>query len=261
MTNKERIIAVIPAHLNSVRLPGKVMLDIFNIPMIEQVRRRVKLSKHLDDVFVATNSVSVKKLIEKNNGKVIYTRRKHRNGTSRVSEAIENVKCSHVIIVQGDEPLIDPKSIDYLIKNIKKYPNRKSWNFTAELKNKEELNKNSFVKCALLRNGKIQYFFRKSPSNAIFEEQKKYIKKVLGVLCFKKEILENYRKIKKSIIEDQEFIEQMSIIDNSIEIFSLNIIEATPSINEPKDINVLKKYLKKSKRQLLLSKKIGLKIN
>jgi hypothetical protein len=53
----------------------------------------------------------------------------------------------------------------------------------------------------------------------------------------------------------------MSIIDNSIEIFSLNIIEATPSINEPKDINVLKKYLKKSKRQLLLSKKIGLKIN
>ena len=79
MTNKERIIAVIPAHLNSVRLPGKVMLDIFNIPMIEQVRRRVKLSKHLDDVIVATNSVSVKKLIEKNNGKVIYTRRKHMN--------------------------------------------------------------------------------------------------------------------------------------------------------------------------------------
>ena len=261
MNKKIRVVGIIPAHLKSVRLPEKVLLKIYNIPMIEQVRRRAKLSKYLDDLYVATNSLSVKKLIEENEGKVILTKQKHRNGTSRVSEAIKSINCSHVIIIQGDEPLLDPDNIDRLIQNIRKYPERKCWNFVAELKNKNELNKNSFVKCSQLMNNKIQYFFRKSPSNSYFENQRKYIKKVLGVLCFRKEILKNYNRLKKSIVEEQEFIEQMTIIDNSIDIYAFNILKATPSINEQRDIKVLKDYLNNSKRQLYLSKKIGLEIS
>ena len=105
------------------------------------------------------------------------------------------------------------------------------------------MNKKSFVKCAVLNNNKIHYFFRKTPSFSKFKYKKKYIKKVLGVLCFRREILINYNKFKKSVVEEQEFIEQMTIIDNLIDIYSFNVDEATPSINEP-DVRILKKYLK-----------------
>ena len=64
------------------------------------------------------------------------------------------------------------------------------------------------------------------------------------MFCFRKDILKKYKKLKKSIVEEQEFIEQMTILDNMIDIHSFHIKEATPSINEPKDVGVLKKYLK-----------------
>ncbi len=260
MNRKIKVVGVIPAHLRSIRFPEKVILKIYNLTMIELVWRKAKLSKFLDDLYVATNSKIIKKLIERNGGKVILTKKNHRNGTSRVSEAIKLIKCTHAIIIQGDEPLLDPRHLDNLIKSIKIHPFRSCWNFTAKLNNNYELNKKSFVKCAVLNNNKIHYFFRKTPSFSKFKDQKKYIKKVLGVLCFRREILINYNKFKKSVVEEQEFIEQMTIIDNLIDIYSFNVDEATPSINEPGDVRILKKYLRNSKRHLSLSKKIGLNI-
>ena len=51
---KVKIIAVIPAHLASVRLSEKMMLPIYGLPMLEHVRRRALLSKKISDVYVAT---------------------------------------------------------------------------------------------------------------------------------------------------------------------------------------------------------------
>ena len=134
MNKKIKVVGVIPAHLRSIRFPEKIILKIYNLTMIELVWRKAKLSKFLDDLYVATNSKIIKKLIERNGGKVILTKKNHRNGTSRVSEAIKSIKCTHAIIIQGDEPLLDPRHLDNLIKSIKIHPFRSCWNFTAKIK-------------------------------------------------------------------------------------------------------------------------------
>ena len=48
---------IIPAHLNSIRLKRKVLIDINGLPMIEHVRRRVLLSKSINKVHVATGDI------------------------------------------------------------------------------------------------------------------------------------------------------------------------------------------------------------
>ena len=53
-----RNIAIIQARQNSIRLPGKVMYKINNTPVIEILYKRLKKSKKLDDIIIATNKKS-----------------------------------------------------------------------------------------------------------------------------------------------------------------------------------------------------------
>ena len=54
----------------------------------------------------------------KNFGSKIIVTKKHNNGTTRVAEAINKIKSSHVILIQGDEPLLNPNYIDKLYQCI-----------------------------------------------------------------------------------------------------------------------------------------------
>ena len=67
---KINIKVVIPAHLASLRFPEKVLFPIFDLPMIEHVRRRAKLCSKIDEVFVATCDEEIAAVVNKNNGDV-----------------------------------------------------------------------------------------------------------------------------------------------------------------------------------------------
>ena len=56
-----KLVTIIPAQLASIRLPRKILMPIQGIPMIEHVRRRAKLSKKINKVFVATGDLKIKK--------------------------------------------------------------------------------------------------------------------------------------------------------------------------------------------------------
>ena len=77
--------------------------------MIEHVRRRALMSEAIGKIYVATNDNEIADLVKSYGGDVIMTKNRHTNGTSRVAEAITNFDCSHVILLQGDEPLLLPQ--------------------------------------------------------------------------------------------------------------------------------------------------------
>ena len=122
-----KIIAVIPAHLASVRFPRKILFNIHGLPMIEHVRRRALLSENVSDVFVATRDKEIAETIHSFDGKVIMTANTHKNGTSRVAEAVKDIDCTHVMLLQGDEPLLLPRHMDEIIKVIKAHPDSEAW--------------------------------------------------------------------------------------------------------------------------------------
>lgn len=248
------IIAVIPAHLASIRLPNKILLNIHGIPMIEHVRRRALLAKSISDVFVATCDNEIADVVDKSGGKVIMTSDKHLNGTSRVAEAIKNIDCEHVIVLQGDEPLLLPRHLDQITENIKEDKNYDVWNATGLLENKEELLKHSFVKC-LINNDEIVDCFRTYSSNDDFMIQQQIIQKILGIIIYKRDVIVELSKIKPAKKEVSDFIEQMRIIENNFKFKSILVEPTLPSINEPTEVDIVLKFIDNNIEQFKLLEK------
>ncbi len=251
-----KVVAVIPAHLASVRFPQKILFDIHGLPMIEHVRRRALLSKELDDIIVATCDIEIANTIKSFGGKVIMTSNTHKNGTSRVAEAMQDHDCSHVLLLQGDEPLLLPRHIDSMVSAIKSNPDVESWNATGSINSEGELDRNSFVKCSVLRDNKILNCFRKTPYVSELKTQQKFVRKILGIIAYRKDFLMELNQLESTPIETAEFIEQMRIIENGFPLYSVDVSPSLPSINEPHEADVVLDYLKENSEQRSLLKQI-----
>ncbi|MBU2266409.1 MAG: NTP transferase domain-containing protein, partial [Candidatus Omnitrophica bacterium] len=114
--NKKKIAAVIPARMASSRFPGKPLVDILGLPMIEHVRRRALLSEIFNDVYVATCDNEIKETVERYGGKAVMTADTHQRCTDRIEEAAEKLDVDIVVIISGDEPLIDPGPFDLVVR-------------------------------------------------------------------------------------------------------------------------------------------------
>ena len=251
-----KIIAIIPAHLKSVRLPRKIILKIHGLEMIEHVRRRALLCKFFDEVYVATDNNEIAEIVKRNNGNIIKTKKIHSSGTSRVIEACEGIEASHIVLIQGDEPLMLPDHLNKICESIAKNPHIDTWNATAELSNPEELERRSIVKCILNNEGKIIFCFRGNFSSSTFENQKLYTKKILGLIAFRKDIIMQFKDYLPSTFEISESIEQLRFIENNINLQSVQVNPSLPSINEYEDKKIVLDFIENNLNQKSLLKQI-----
>ena len=107
-------IVIIPARLDSERLPEKPLKLIDKKPMIEWTYQAAKNSI-ADEIIVATDSNKIKKVVEEFEGNAVLTSDQHQTGTDRIFEVANNLDLQDedvVINVQGDEPFIDPVDIN-----------------------------------------------------------------------------------------------------------------------------------------------------
>ncbi|MDF5690844.1 cytidylyltransferase domain-containing protein [Aquirufa aurantiipilula] len=244
-----KIVAIIPAHLASVRFPNKILFEFHGLPMIEHVRRRALLSKAISDVFVATCDDKIAEAIECFGGKVIRTANTHTNGTSRIAEAIEYIDCTHVILLQGDEPLLLPRHLEAMADSMKQDTSVNAWNATGPIEYEEELDRHSFVKCAVSPNNRIMYCFRRSPAYSEFNNQQKFIRKILGLIAFEKNFLLELTQLPASVVETYEFIEQMRIVENGFHLRSVPVSPSLPSVNEPSEADIVLNYIQSNEEQ------------
>jgi len=251
-----KIVAIIPAHLASIRFPRKILFPFYGLPMIEHVRRRAILAKSISEVYVATCDQEIADRVKSYGGKVVMTSDKHLNGTSRVAEAIENIDCSHVILLQGDEPLLLPHDLDIFVSHIIENPQGNAWNATGPIETKAELDRHSFVKCAISPQNKILFCFRRSPFYCKFEIQITFVRKILGIIAYQKTFLQQLIQIPPSALEMAESIEQLRIIENGYTINSVNFNHSLPSVNEPHEADIILRYVEQNTEQKRLLEKI-----
>jgi 3-deoxy-manno-octulosonate cytidylyltransferase (CMP-KDO synthetase) len=245
------LVAVIPAHLASIRFPNKILLELNGIPMIEHVRKRAVLSGAFSEVYVATCDLDVAEAIEQAGGKVIMTHDDHKNGTTRAAEAVIDIDCTHVVLIQGDEPLILPDQLTTFASTISDRPEVDCWNLTSPVSELSELDDKSTVKCAVAEDGRIVYCFRRSPSHAPLANQLTYMRKIQGLVGFRKASLFSVSEMSPSIIEESEFIEQMRIVNaGSLSFYSVSSQTSLPSINVVGDDVVVIGMLKNDSEQL-----------
>ena len=242
-------ICVIPARLASVRFPRKLLEPFRGHPILEHARRRALLVDGLERVIIATCDKEIERLVIDNGGDVIMTGDHHPNGTSRVAEAIQSVDCTHVILLQADEPLIMPEHVEVMMNAIRTNPGGDVFNAVGPLDDDEDLNQVSSVKCALATNGDILYCFRRSPAIAQAPKQRLYIRKLLGLIAFRKEFLISLIDLPETNISQSESIEQMKLLQHGVTLRSVELDEAVPGVNEPSDMELVEACFVANSRQ------------
>ena len=129
-----KVLAVIPARWSSSRFPGKPLAIINGEPMINLVWKQVMKTKSINNSIVATDDKRIFDSCKKMSINAIMTSKKHLTGTDRVYEVSKKINSDIYVNIQGDEPLINPKSIDAVINLLKKNLKRKIFSSTAYVK-------------------------------------------------------------------------------------------------------------------------------
>lgn len=114
----DRIVATVEARMTSTRLPGKVMLDLCGKPVLQHIVERLKRSRYLDDVVVATTVNDADEPIVKLCGEIgcTYYRGSEEDVLQRVLDAAKSVDADLIVEITGDCPVIDWRHVDHLIE-------------------------------------------------------------------------------------------------------------------------------------------------
>ena len=251
-----RIAIVIPARMDSQRLPGKALLEIKGLPMIEHVRRRGELNTSNVPVIVASGDEEILDFVSKIGAVSFQSKRNHENGTSRVFEFSQHHEYTHYLILQGDELLVLPEQIDALIRAVTDNPKIDFINLTTKLHSENEILDESVVKCVVDTSGKILYIFRKSPLIGQLSEQLNLLRKICGIFIISESALGTISNSEFTKLEKSQSIEQLRFLELGGSILSLDTAVNFPSINLPSDIEKVNSILNSNSAQLQILEQI-----
>ena len=227
-------VIIIPSRMASTRLPGKPLIAIDGIPMIQRVWQQA-IKSNIGEVFVACSEIEVHDLIISNGGKAIMTDPNLPSGTDRVYAAflkINNNKDIDIIInLQGDMPLINPEHILKVINPIKE-------NFTigtlATNLNDNEL-KNPNVT-------KVEVDFKKNETAkalSFYREvtiENKNLYHHVGIYSYTRDSINTFINLPKSKNEIDLSLEQMRAMDSNIPIGVTYVPEVPISVDTKEDL-------------------------
>ncbi|HEV7798597.1 MAG TPA: 3-deoxy-manno-octulosonate cytidylyltransferase [Pyrinomonadaceae bacterium] len=112
-----KAVAIIPARYDSVRLPGKALLEVAGKPMICWVVERALAARNVSRAIVATDDERILEAVKSAGQEAVMTRADHRSGTDRIAEVAASIEDTDIIVnLQGDEPLISPLTIERAIE-------------------------------------------------------------------------------------------------------------------------------------------------
>ena len=229
-----KYVVIIPSRMASTRLPGKPLMQIDGIPMIQRVWQQAIASK-IGEVFVACSEIEVHDLIVSNGGKAIMTDPNLPSGTDRVHSAflkIKNNKDIDVIInLQGDMPLINPEHILKVIDPIKR-------NFAigtlATNLNDNELNNPNVTK--------VEVDFKKNETAqalSFYREvtlENKNLYHHVGIYSYTPDSINTFINLPKSKNEIDLSLEQMRAMDSNIPIGVTYVPEVPMSVDTKEDL-------------------------
>jgi len=243
-----RVTAIIPARMGSTRFPGKPLLQVHGLPMVEHVRRRALLCHGFSDVVVATCDEEIRRAVEGFGGRVVWTKATHPGATDRVAEAASMIDCTHVVNVQGDEILVLPEDLDRMVLAIQSRPQGPAWNALAPVESSADLAARSIVKCVVSNSSRVLYCsrdFSRLPVRSPYDP----VRVILGILAYERGFLLRLSGLSRTPGELAESIDQNRIVEHDVELWGVSFSKAYPGINEPAEVSIVERILDQDARQ------------
>lgn len=243
------IIAIVPARYASTRFPGKLLADLDGTPVIIHTLKNASKSRHIADLYVATDDGLIEETARNHGFKVIMTPSNFVSGTDRIAYALQTLPIQPELIVniQADEPFIDPELIDELIaKTIDSSCDVGT--IISSIKNIDELMNPSIVKVIVNEKFEAIYFSR-SPIPFIRDENiENWLNvhtffKHIGIYAYKTDTLKTFVTMPPSKLELAEKLEQLRLIEAGYKFICTLTDKMMIGIDTPEDLELAKRFM------------------
>lgn len=235
---------IIPARYGSTRLEGKPLLEVNGKTIIQHVYDKAKQSKLASKVIVATDDDRIFDAVKAFGGDVEMTSPSHQSGSDRIAEVARKFTEFDIIVnLQGDEPAIEPESIDLAIKALED-KNADISTLIRILKDKEEMENPNVVKAVIDNEGFAMYF-----SRSLIPYPRKELSKVfghIGLYGYKREALLKLTSLEPTELEMTECLEQLRALQNGMKIKTAIVDYKPIGIDTIEDFEEFKRKFEKS---------------
>ena len=236
------IVGIIPARIGSKRFPKKILADIDGKPMVVHVAERAKQSKLLEKVILAIDSNEAKQVLSDFDLEIVMTSKDHVSGTDRVTEVVKGLDSAELIInIQGDEPLLEPKVIDGLIKIFDDSKVSMGTVVSRKIGIRDYLDRN--VVKAFLDENQNAYDFKRD----IYDSDIGGVFRHIGFYGFDRDTLLQFSSLPASKNEIKYSLEQFRALDNGIKIKAFISNAQQQAIDSPEDLDRVLSQLNKIK--------------
>ena len=209
--------------------------------MIQWVYERSSQARSLSDVVVATDDIRIFEAVRNFGGQALMTSSEHRSGTDRVAEVAGQVESDVFVNIQGDEPLISPKTIDAVCQPFTEDPELLLSTARVELHEASEIATPHNVKVVTDRVGKALYFSR-HPVPYLWHGSGRHFKH-LGIYGYRRELLRGLEEIPVSELEKCERLEQLRFLESGIAIQVVTVDEDSVGVDTEEDLERVRPLL------------------
>lgn len=238
-----KIIGLIPARYASKRFPGKPLVEIQGKSLIQRVYENASKAQILDEVAVATDDQRIYDHVKAFGGNVFMTG-ECSTGTDRIADVVRNevrYQSTEIVVnIQGDEPCLNPVTLDAIIAELLANPNAVVGTPVVPITDPYELEDPSKVKCVFDQNGRALYFSRSCIPHAKTETT---IYKHIGLYAFRKPFLLQFASLPDTPLYRAEDLEQLKILESGYAIQVAVVQEESIGVDTPQDITRIEKLL------------------
>jgi 3-deoxy-manno-octulosonate cytidylyltransferase (CMP-KDO synthetase) len=218
--------------------------------LLRHVWERCRRAKELERVIIATDDFRIAEAAFDWGAEVAMTSPNHASGTDRIAEVAKKMKqFAHVVNVQGDEPLIDPKLIDRLVRDLQRDRNLEMITAAHPFEDSRDAQSTHQVKVVLNQSGDALYFSRAPiPFVRDASDQPQYFRHQ-GIYGYKRDLLLRFVRWKTSPLERAEALEQLRASENGVRIRVVMTGSGSPGVDTPEDARVIERLLKSAGRR------------
>ena len=240
-------VIVIPARLSSSRLREKMLADLEGAPLIVRTWQQAMKSKLASRVVVATDSERIAEVLRAAGADFVMTSPDAACGTDRIAEAAGIIGGDVFVNLQGDEPLIDPDTIDLAIEPFYRQgplPDCTTLVFPVGPDERHVIDDPHVVKVVLDTKGDALYFSR-SPIPYLRETVSgtKFYRHI-GIYAFRAEVLRAFVSLPPSMLERAESLEQLRLLENGYRIRCVETAVDTPGVNTAEELEEVRRLFR-----------------
>lgn len=253
-----KVVALIPARYASTRLPGKPLVEIAGKPMILRVVERARLCPSIQRVIVATDDQRVFDAVTRAGAEAWLTSPAHRTGTDRLAEVAAQLDAEIIVNVQGDEPLIEPATIEAALAPLLSDDSIVLSTTCEPIESAAAALNPNVVKVVVDAAGFALYFSRNpipylrnealahGSLAAALEAEPELLSrfaKHTGLYVYRREFLLTYAGLPATPLEQAEALEQLRALAHGYRIRVVKVAHRSIGVDTPEDLELVRRQL------------------